>query len=216
VSRQALPYPACTCQGECGVVAGTDPASGPPVTGTSARARPHPRWGWVAFTTVLLTLAFTGALWFTNNWLLPPPEQPFADGPVVVLGGGGGRDEAGLAIAREGQRRQLVLSSSAAILYEMRGGDCTDAGVRCVAPDPENTFGEAQMIGALADAEGWQQVTVVTSDTHVPRSRMLLERCVDVPVVVVGVPTERGPRYLWRSLREAAGTIVQAVQYRCP
>jgi uncharacterized SAM-binding protein YcdF (DUF218 family) len=198
------------------VVAGTGPATGPPVTGTPDRARPGPRWRWLAIAVVLLGLLLVGGLWFAGNWLWPTPDEAFEDGPVVVLGGGGGRGEAGLALTQGRQDRQLLLSSSAAILYEKRGGDCGRAGVRCVAPSPQNTFGEARMIGELARTESWQRVTVVTSDTHVPRSRMLLERCVDVPVAVVGVPTERGSRYLQRSLREAAGTIVQAVQYRCP
>jgi hypothetical protein len=196
------------------VGAGTGPAVGPPLAGTRDD-RPRGPWRWLVLALVLATAVLVPSWWFATNWLWPDPAEPFDAGPVVVLGGAGERVPVGVALADGGQR-ELVLSSSAAILYEQRGGDCDRDLVRCVEPIPATTFGEAQLVGSLARAEGWAHVTVVTTATHVPRSRLLFERCVDVPVAVVATPTTRDARYLSRAIKEAAGTLVQAVQHRCP
>jgi uncharacterized SAM-binding protein YcdF (DUF218 family) len=196
------------------VGAGTGPAVGPPLAGTRD-ARSRSPWRWLVLALLLATAVLVSAWWFATNWLWPDPVEPFGAGPVVVLGGAGERVPVGVALA-EGGQRELVLSSSAAILYEQRGGDCDRDPVRCVEPIPETTFGEAQLVRSLAQAEGWPHVTVVTAAVHVPRSRMLFERCVDVPVAVVAAPTTRDARYVARAIREAAGTLVQAVRHRCP
>lgn len=111
--------------------------------------------------------------------------------------------------------RLLVLSSSAADLYRNAGGSCDEVGVRCVMPEPETTAGEARLLARLADEDGWERLTVVTTDTHTARARMHLDACVDIPVEVVPVPTPWRPAKLQIAAREAAGTLWQWATERC-
>lgn len=111
--------------------------------------------------------------------------------------------------------RLLVLSSSAADLYRNAGGSCDEVGVRCVMPEPETTAGEARLLARLADEDGWERLTVVTTDTHTARARMHLDACVDIPVEVVPVPTPWRPAKLQIAAREAAGTLWQWATKRC-
>jgi uncharacterized SAM-binding protein YcdF (DUF218 family) len=55
----------------------------------------------------------------------------------------------------------------------------------------------------------------VTSDFHTFRTRLLFDRCVSVPVTVVGAPTAPAlGEHLYRIAREAIATVV-AVTRRC-
>jgi uncharacterized SAM-binding protein YcdF (DUF218 family) len=47
----------------------------------------------------------------------------------------------------------------------------------CFRAHPISTRGEARTLERLARERGWDDVVVVTSDFHVYRARMLLERC---------------------------------------
>jgi hypothetical protein len=152
------------------------------------------------------------------GWVRGLPGAPFDRGPVVVLGGAGPRFQGGLEIVDlDAGDRELVLSSSAGILYERAGGDCGQPSVRCVMPDPETTYGEAQLIGRLAREWDWPSVTVVTIRSHRPRTQLLFDRCVDVPVTVVTVPDPDADGWgrARAVLREVAATAISFVSYRC-
>jgi hypothetical protein len=153
---------------------------------------------------------------FVRGWVLVDPGEAFPDGPVAVLGGAGGRVRAAVALVEASEApRLLVLSSSAVDLYRNAGGSCDEPGVRCVMPDPETTAGEARLLARLAREEGWERLTVVTTDVHAPRARMHLDACMDVPTEVVAVPTDWTLRRLQRALREAVGTAWQWTTRRC-
>ena len=47
------------------------------------------------------------------------------------------------------------------------------------APVPATTAGEAQWIAEESAARGWGRVVVATSDVHLTRSRVLVERCIE-------------------------------------
>jgi uncharacterized SAM-binding protein YcdF (DUF218 family) len=145
----------------------------------------------------------------------PSSDPPFDDGPVVVLGGGGGeRLATGLQLRGESDR-PLVVSADAVERYVAQGGTCELAGAVCLDPDPLSTYGEALAVAGLAERHGWSQVTVVTSDFHAFRTRLLFERCLPVPVAVVGAPTDPGVgERLYRIVREAVATVV-SVSRRC-
>ena len=151
----------------------------------------------------------------------PVTNAPLAVGPVMVLGGGAERVAAALAldaVAVEG--RELIASAGAAVdLIEEFGGDCDAAGVRCVAPDPFTTRGEARLAAALAAAKDWPGLTVVTSDWHAQRARRHFRACLaplGVPVAVVAVPevpADALPRRLvWR---EALGGLDARLRPEC-
>lgn len=135
----------------------------------------------------LLVLAALGATAWLFVW--PPAGAPLADGPVVVLGGGGGeRLRAAIGLVDEpAPGRELVLSEGAYSEWEVRGRTCGEQGVRCFDPQPANTFGEALFVAELTRERGWSQLTVVTSDYHVTRSRLYFHSCVDAEVALVAV-----------------------------
>jgi hypothetical protein len=116
----------------------------------------------------------------------PAARAALPDGPVMVLGGSSTR----LPLALElpgvpGPERPLVLSAGAVDDWRARGGTCADAHVVCVTPDPSSTYGEALALDALAAEQGWDAVTVITSDFHVARARWQFGACASVPVAVV-------------------------------
>lgn len=55
-------------------------------------------------------------------------------------------------------------------------------------PNPVSTAGEAITLGEMAEKEGWDTATAVTSRTHTRRVRTMFEQCTDLDVVVV--PTD--------------------------
>lgn len=154
-----------------------------------------------------------------RSFLWPVRAVAFPDGPIVVLGGGGGeRLTRALALrttGSDGTLQPLVLSAEAVDDLWQRGGSCDDVGVWCVEPVPANTHGEAHAVASLVRAQGWSRVTVVTSDFHVPRTRLVFARCVPVPVRVVAAVTDPPlPERLWRLVRELVATVVGLGEHR--
>lgn len=178
----------------------------------------RPGLSWLARATLtVLALLLGGCVWLYG---VPPSGQAHDAGPVVVLGGGtGDRFDLGRELVASSQQpRELVLSAGAADEYEAAGGDCDDDGVICVEPDPMNTYGEALTVSALARERGWEEVTVVTSEFHVTRTRLLFAYCMHTPTRVVasdsGLPV--GAR-VERMPREAFSTLASLPAFRhCP
>lgn len=153
----------------------------------------------------------------------PVLDAPLPDGPVMVLGGFPERLDWTLAQLPAAGRdpadggRTLVVSANAARDYVARGGDCDRPAVRCVVPDPLTTRGEAEAAAALARAEGWDRLTVVTSAWHVRRVRLLFDACLaplGVTVVVVGVGAARDVP-VGRLPREIAGGVDARLRPAC-
>ena len=161
------------------------------------------------------------ALWLGGCAVLfgwPPQGTPHDRGPVVVLGGGtGDRFGLGHQLATASPPRELVLMAGARRQLEAAGGSCDDAGVRCVQPEPHSTYGEALLIAELAAEHDWPAVSVVTSELHVTRTRLLVAYCVDVPARVVASSSGLGPgTRLEHALREAVSTVATLPAYGCP
>ena len=166
----------------------------------------------VAFTAVIAVMVVA-----VRPFVWPTDDAPFPDGPIVVLGGGAGeRLAAGLAIRREDRDRPLIVSASAIDDWRDTGGRCTPEEVVCLTPEPVNTFGEAVTVSRLVDEQGWGHITVVTSDFHVTRTRWLFDRCVGVPVRVVGAPTDPGVGHrIYLVTREMTAMVVAVVRRAC-
>ena len=149
---------------------------------------------------------------------LPRSDAAFDTGPIVVLGGGETHRIGGAGqLPGVGQRPDRLLIASWVKPEDVAtiGRSCDEPHVRCVQPEPVSTYGEARMVGQWAAEEGWDQVTVVTSDFHVPRSRWLFERCVDASVSVVGVERDLSPRQRVRAVaRESAALLRSMVLHR--
>jgi uncharacterized SAM-binding protein YcdF (DUF218 family) len=163
---------------------------------------------------VALFAAVAAALW---PFVFPTGDEPFGDGPVVALGGNVPRVERAVAIVDEpGAPRPLILSAGSIEAGRQLGVDCRPPAVLCVDPVPHNTYGEARTIAALQGEHGWANVTAVTDPFHLTRSRLLFERCVDVPVRVVasGPETRSRPHRLLMAVRELASAAASFVVQR--
>jgi uncharacterized SAM-binding protein YcdF (DUF218 family) len=125
----------------------------------------------------------------------PPAETGAparADAVVVLSGGLNGRLDPGLALMRDREARVLVVSGAFHGTHWKKARRlCSGAyhvryRVLCPEPHPFSTQGEARMIARLARAHGWSRVVVVTSTFHVSRAHMLVRRCYDGSLWMVG------------------------------
>ena len=114
---------------------------------------------------------------------------PRADAVVVLAGKWELRLPLGRRLVREGVAPVLVLSEESEEDWPREL--CRRPDVTCIQADPYSTYGEAAAFGDLARRRGWRSVVVVTSDYHLTRARLLLERCVDGPVY--GVAADESP-----------------------
>ena len=113
---------------------------------------------------------------------------PHDDEPIT------GRADAVVSLAGSANRlpvaQRLVADGVAPVLAVSLDGSpnnaeseelCRDPRPRlvCFRAEPISTRGEARALDQLARERGWNDVVVVTSDFHVFRARLILERCYD-------------------------------------
>jgi uncharacterized SAM-binding protein YcdF (DUF218 family) len=160
------------------------------------------RWVRVAVLVALSALAL--GLYLVLN---PRLDSPQAVEAVVVLGGAEGeRFDLGRQLAQT-HDASLVLSASA-VNDGRRAGLICGRDVTCVEPVPYSTAGEARTIAALAAAEGWDSVAVVTTRYHANRARLLFQQCLDGEILAHGAePRLGGLTLLSRRLREIPATL---------
>ena len=167
---------------------------------------------------VLVLVLLAGPGTFAATMALPRSDAPFDSGPIVVLGGGEAHRIGGAGqLPGVGQRpdRLLIASWTTPEAVATIGRSCDEPHVWCVQPEPVSTYGEARTVARWAAEQGWDRVTVVTSDYHVPRSRWLFEQCIDGRVNVVGVEHDLSPRQRVRAVaRESAALLRSMVLHR--
>lgn len=119
---------------------------------------------------------------------------------VVVLFGGKGRLPVGIELVERGVAPVLVVSQGRDPRWRSLGlCDRRDIRVLCPVAGDESTRGEARLIGRLARAQGWDSLVVVSSRFHLVRAGLLIRRCYDGRLAMVGSP----PR-MWRLPYEIA------------
>jgi uncharacterized SAM-binding protein YcdF (DUF218 family) len=189
-------------------------AASPPVAGPR-------RWCWwrrrlvVGFGVLVAIVLALLAVLFVRTFVTPTWGAPADGGPIVVLGGSADeRARLGIDLAEGPPRREVLLSADAASHADRYGRDCEEDDTLCVVPRPLSTWGEAQLVGELARERGWPAVTVVTSEFHLARSRMIFDRCLEVPVAVVGADTYGDRVPLRLALTEALATAVSWTVHR--
>lgn len=135
------------------------------------------------------------AVWLVACTLVlafPRSDQPGGTDVTYVLASDGGH--AALRDRAELQAGELVVSQPVSVadlpVYEV----CEEPGVTCLAPDPETTQGEAIVFTRLAEQQGWESVTVVSQTSHLPRIRILVDRCYSGTVRAVAIPE---PWWIW-------------------
>lgn len=128
---------------------------------------------------------------------------------VVVLGE---PDEPALRLAQrlldQGVSDQLVLLTPFGDPPQC-GDPPAGVTVTCTVPDPLTTQGDARAIGQLAKENGWDRLVVVTWDTHVTRSRRLIEACYSGTLMMTGYRLHAGS---WEAseLAHQVGGLVKA------
>lgn len=82
--------------------------------------------------------------------------------------------------------------------------------VICFPPDPSTTQGEALELRELAAARGWDHVSALTFRQHVPRARLLLERCYPGRLDVLSFDYPLGPLGVLHQFLYQSGGFVKA------
>ncbi len=138
-----------------------------------------------------LVLVLAGlAVWAAADFLgfcrrtaaLAPPARIAGDAAISLTGGGGERIAAGIALVEQRVAERLLVSGvhpdvTIAEIAALAGGSpdvyacCVDIGY--VA---ETTRGNAEETASWAKEWNYDDLIVVTSDYHMPRSLILLER----------------------------------------
>jgi hypothetical protein len=152
---------------------------------------------------VVFAVATASVLVWPDEW------TPAKADAIVMLAGPGDRLPVALRLARE-QRAPVLVVSRGWMGY---GGPCPPPtpGVRtiCFNPNPGNTRGEAEYVGALARRNAWHSLIVVAIGPQTVRAQLLLSRCFSgqVNVATAPVPWDNWPyqiAYGWGALAKAA------------
>lgn len=120
-------------------------------------------------------------------FILYDDDQVTKADAVVVLAGSRLRLPVALELLDRGVAPVLVISDGLDPRSPRTVRLCRErAGVLCPKPDPYSTRGEARLIRRLARERGWDSIVVVSSRFHLFRARILIERCFDGRLALVG------------------------------
>lgn len=161
------------------------PASRPsPSAAGRCIARLTRRKRWAAL--VLLVVAAAFALATARLFVWPETDDAVRADAVVVFGARSRPERlpAGLRLMNEGIAKVLVLASAPFDNPLCHGH--SRFRVICFTPRPFTTRGEARHVAAIAKTNRWRSLVLVTSRWHVSRARMLLRRCYNGRLAVVG------------------------------
>jgi uncharacterized SAM-binding protein YcdF (DUF218 family) len=131
---------------------------------------------------------------------------------VVVLAGATERLPVAAQLAEQGSG-VLVISAAEGKVNAPARKLCSSPGdltVYCFDAAPSTTRGEARAIGRLARQHGWATLTVVTSTYHLPRARLLVERCTAAAVKVQGAWPSLSIVRWGRQIAHELGGLTQA------
>ena len=141
----------------------------------------------------LFILALGSWRWFIRPAVADPQR---ADAVVLFAGGRGERLDTALDLLGRGVGSALVLPNGNLPHWEAANRLCSEPqafDVHCFTPDPDSTLGEARGIAFLAEANGWNELVAVTSTYHATRVKLLLGRCTDADIDVVGATPDISP-----------------------
>ncbi len=192
--------------------------SAPAETGASqARRRPSRL---VAAAGLLVALGVGGLAVFALTlwaWVLRPQDAPAvdageADAVVIFIGGRGERFDTAFDLIDAGVATTLVIPNGTNTTLRGANRLCRRGvpGVEVLCPPTErnDTGGEAAAIGALARERGWDRLVLVTTDYHVGRATLRLDRCFQGEVAAVAAPNRVSPPDRgFRIVREWLGHI---------
>jgi uncharacterized SAM-binding protein YcdF (DUF218 family) len=143
-------------------------------------------------------------------------DKPIHADAVFVLSGSSTRLPVGIKLVREGYAPLLVVSRSFPAAKPLEREACAgklDVRVLCFQAKPYSTVGEAEELGRLAVVRHWTAVDVVTSEYHVVRARILLKRCYQGRLRVVGAPDQL-LLLPWNTVLESVKLVYHEVVHR--
>jgi uncharacterized SAM-binding protein YcdF (DUF218 family) len=119
-----------------------------------------------------------------------------ADAVVILSGGLNSRLDPALALMRRGAAPVLAISGAFHGSHWKKARRLCNGGygrlryrVLCFEPRPFSTQGEARAIARLARERRWSSIVVVTSRFPVTRSHLVIGRCYDGRLSMVGTHT---------------------------
>jgi hypothetical protein len=151
----------------------------------------HVRWmrGWHRKVIALMSALIVVFGAATARVLIWPVEWvPAKADAIVMLAGPGNRLPVALQLASEHRASVLVVSRG----WMGYGGPCPPRtpGLRtiCFNPNPGDTRGEAEYVGALARRNDWQSLIVVTTRPQAVRAQLVFGRCFSGQVYAATAP----------------------------
>jgi uncharacterized SAM-binding protein YcdF (DUF218 family) len=150
-----------------------------------------------------------------------PAATRQADAIVALTGGSGLRIAAGVGLVTAGYGERLLISGvnpdvGIDALVTLAGGApetyacCVDIGYRA-----ETTIGNAEETAAWAYEHGYSQLIIVTSDYHMPRSLILLQRAMpDIELQPYAVRTVVDPSAILRDGKSFQGVLTEWAKWR--
>lgn len=138
---------------------------------------------------IVLVLAAALAVASVPLFILYDDDAVTRADAVVVLAGEKRRLPVAVELVERGVAPVLVISDGLDPRWTQANRLCRFGGtmkVVCARPDPYSTRGEAQLVARLAREHGWDSLVVVSSRFHLLRARILLERCFDGELALVG------------------------------
>tara|TARA_R110000787_G_scaffold62152_6_gene140709 strand:- start:1286 stop:1876 length:591 start_codon:yes stop_codon:yes gene_type:complete len=144
-----------------------------------------------------------------------------ADAIVALTGGSGLRIAAGVGLVTDGHGERLLISGVNPDvvmddLVALAGGApetyacCVDIGYRA-----ETTIGNAEEAAVWAYERNYTQLIIVTSDYHMPRSLILLQRAMpDIELQPYPVRTVVDPSAILRDSKSFRGVLTEWAKWR--
>ncbi|KCZ50948.1 hypothetical protein HY29_06250 [Hyphomonas beringensis] len=148
-------------------------------------------------------------------------EGARADGIVALTGGSGIRIAAGVELVAEGRGQRLLISGvnpdvTRQELINLAGGSeevwacCVDIGYMA-----ESTKGNAEETAAWAYERDYERLIIVTSDYHMPRSLIVLQKTMpDMELIPWPVRTVNDPSSIWTDPNSFRGVLTEWLKWR--
>ena len=138
---------------------------------------------------LLAVCAAVGLIWgflsASDKVANPTTSMPDDADALVVFFGGEDRAPAAAELMTAGIADTLVINHGlkdgrlAEALSPLCDDLTLDYEVVCIVAEPSNTIGEARAFAELAADRGWTTLIAFTSDFHLARAQLHLERCFD-------------------------------------
>lgn len=174
---------------------------------------------------VLAGLLLAGLLDF-SSWArraasLPVPTNPNGDAAIALTGGSGLRIAAGVRLVGSGAADYLLISGvhpdvTLDEIAALAGGPA-DTYACCVELGrmAETTVGNAEEAARWAGENGHRRLIIVTSNYHMPRSLILLDRTMpDLELIAYPVQSRIDPASPFGSLQSLRGLGAEWAKWR--